>query len=62
MVINKQYMKKDSNSKDIFTEQLKKGLTLSFKKLVKKKQQTKDVLAFSKNGKIVKIKATDIKL
>lgn len=55
-------MKKDSNSKDIFTEQLKKGLTLSFKKLVKKKQQTKDVLAFSKNGKIVKIKATDIKL
>ena len=55
-------MKKNNFSKDIFTEQLKAGLTLSFKKLVKAKQQTKDVLAFSKNGKIVKIKASDIKL
>jgi predicted secreted hydrolase len=50
------------NKTDNFSQQLEKGLKITFEKLVKQKQQRNGVLFFSKNGKIVKIKATDIKL
>lgn len=55
-------MKKIETELSSFSAALKVGLDLSFKKLVKAKQQNNDELAFSKNGKIVKIKARDIKL
>lgn len=38
---------------------LKKGLDLSFKKLLETKKKNDGVLVFSRNGKIVKIKARD---
>ncbi len=44
-----------------FKEKFIKGLELSFKKLLASKRLTDDTLIFSKNGKIVKIKARDIK-
>ena len=49
-------------AKEDFTSLLEKGLRLSFKKLVKAKQQSNSVLYFSENGKIIKIKAKDIKV
>jgi len=45
-----------------FSETLKAGLELSFKKLVKEKRLRNETLAFSRNGKIVTVKARDIKL
>ncbi|WP_462218897.1 hypothetical protein [Ferruginibacter sp.] len=48
------------NTKD-FKEKFIKGLELSFKKLLASKRLTDGTLVFSKNGKIVKIKARDIK-
>jgi hypothetical protein len=42
------------------TKKIAKGLKLSFKRLVLSKQKTNSTLAFSQNGKIVKIKARDI--
>jgi hypothetical protein len=45
-----------------FTSQLKKGLRLSFKKLVRAKQDSNASLYFSEHGKIVKVKAKDIKV
>ncbi len=41
-------------------EQVKKGLHLTFKKLLKSKRQTEGVLVLSENGTIKKIKASDI--
>ncbi len=55
-------MKKKDKQKDNFTSRLEKGLRLSFKRLVKSKQQTNGVLIFSENGKIIKVKAKDIKV
>jgi hypothetical protein len=55
-------MKKSNIGEASFSEKLKTGLTLSFKKLVKAKQQSNGVFIFSEKGKIVKIKARDIKL
>lgn len=43
-----------------FKEKIKKGLELSFKKLIQSKRLTNGMFIFSENGKIVKIKATDI--
>jgi hypothetical protein len=43
------------------TKKIAKGLKLSFKRLVLSKQKTNSILAFSQDGKIVKIKARDIK-
>ncbi len=42
-------------------EKILKGLDLTFKKLVKSKRQTGGVFVFSENGKIIKVKARDIK-
>ncbi len=42
-------------------EKILKGLDLTFKKLVKSKRQTDGTFVFSEDGKIKKIKATDMK-
>jgi hypothetical protein len=55
-------MKKISLDDNEMREQIKKGLELTFQKLVKLKRQTDSYLVFSKNGKIQKIKAADIPL
>jgi hypothetical protein len=49
----------DQNNAQI-REQIKKGLDLTFKKLLKSKRQTDSIFVFSENGTIKKIKATDI--
>ena len=53
-------MKKSSADNSELREQIKKGLDLAFQKLLKSKSQTDGFLVFSENGKIIKIKATDI--
>ncbi len=42
-------------------EKILKGLDLTFKKLLKSKRQTDGTFVFSEDGKIKKIKATDMK-
>ena len=54
-------MKKSKPDNNQIREQIKKGLDLSFKKLLQKKRQTNSDLIFSENGNIKRIKATDIK-
>jgi sulfur carrier protein ThiS len=44
-----------------FKQKLIKGLDLTFKKLLAAKRLTDGTFVFSQNGKIVKIKARDIK-
>jgi len=51
--------KKDFNTEKLET-QISKGL-LSFKKLVLQKQAENGYLIFSEKGKIIKVKASDIK-
>jgi hypothetical protein len=52
-------MKTIPNNSEI-REQIKKGLDLTFKKLLKSKRQTDGFLVLYENGKIKKIKASDI--
>lgn len=54
-------MKSSNIDQKKLKELIRKGLDLSFKKLVKQKQAEDGFLVFSENGKIVKVKATDIK-
>jgi hypothetical protein len=51
-----------SNLNDPFVEKVMEGLKISFSKLVEKYKREDDELIFSENGKIVRIKAKDIKL
>ncbi len=51
---------KANKQADEIREQFRKGLTLSFKKLVKQKNLTGGFIVLSKNGKIVKVKAADL--
>jgi hypothetical protein len=44
----------------ILSEKIKKGLTLSFERLIDRTKKEDGELVFSKNGKIVYIKARDI--
>jgi hypothetical protein len=53
-------MKKEKIDNTVIREKIKKGLDLTFKKLLIAKRQTGGVLIFSENGKISKIKASDI--
>ena len=46
---------------DLLIEKIKKGLELSFQKLVERTKKEDGELVFSNNGKIVRIKARDIK-
>lgn len=43
-------------------DKIMKGLKLSFERLVHEKKQKNEDLIFSRNGKIIKIKAKDIKI
>lgn len=42
------------------TEKIKKGLDLTFKKLLKEKRLYGREFVFSENGKIIKVRARDI--
>ena len=53
-------MKKTNLSHAQITEQIRKGLDLTFKKLLKFKRQTDGTFVFSENGIIKKIKAADL--
>ncbi len=53
-------MNKSNKRGEEIMKKVGKGLSLSFKKLVEQKKLTGDYLVFSKNGKIVKIKAADL--
>ncbi len=53
-------MKSNSQKNTEIRDQIKKGLDLTFKKLLQLKRQTDGSFVFSVNGKIKKIKAADI--
>jgi hypothetical protein len=53
-------MKTNIESNDELRNKIKKGLDLTFKKLLKSKRQTDGYLVFSEKGKIIKVKARDI--
>ena len=53
-------MKKTDRNNSEIREQIRKGLDLTFKKLLKSKQQTDGTFVLSHNGNIKKIKASDI--
>ncbi len=55
-------MKNADFKKGSFTKKISTGLTLSFERLVETKKITNAKLAFSQNGKIVKVNARDISL
>ncbi len=52
-------MNKSNSNPVSLKSKLKKGLDLSFKKMLEAKKKNDGVLVFSRNGKIVKIKARD---
>lgn len=54
-------MKKDFIDNTEIRERIKQGLDLTFRKLLKSKRQTNSFLILSENGKIKRVKATDIK-
>jgi len=51
-----------NNNNSEIREKIRKGLDLTFKKLVAYKKKNNGVFIFSENGKIVTIKAKDIKI
>ena len=53
-------MKKTDLNNNELREQIKKGLDLTFKKLLKTKRQIDGYFVFSENGQIKKVKARDI--
>ena len=53
-------MKNNNLTNTQIREQIKKGLDLTFKKLLKAKRQADGVLVLSQNGQIKKIKASEI--
>jgi hypothetical protein len=53
-------MKKSEIDIQILREQIRKGLDLTFKKLIKQKKEQNGVLVFSEKGQIKKINAADI--
>jgi hypothetical protein len=44
----------------ILNEKIKKGLTLSFQRLVEKTKKEDGELVISRNGKVIRIKARDL--
>jgi hypothetical protein len=50
----------NSEESKILSEKIKKGLALSFERLLDRTKKEDGELVFSKNGKIVYIKARDI--
>ena len=53
-------MKKSELDIKTLREQIRKGLDLSFQRLVAQKKNQNGILVLSEKGKITKIKATDI--
>ena len=53
-------MKKSEIDIQILREQIRKGLDLTFKKLIKQKKEQNGVLVLSEKGQIKKINAADI--
>ncbi len=53
-------MKKGNLTNAEIREQIKKGLDLTFERLLKSKRQTDGIFVLSVNGVIKKIKASDI--
>lgn len=53
-------MKKSNIDIEKLREQIFTGLELSFQKLLKQKKEQNGVFVFSENGKIIKIKASDL--
>lgn len=53
-------MKKTNQTNSEIREQIKKGLDLTFKKLLKSKRQTDSIFVLSENGIIKKIRALDV--
>lgn len=53
-------MKKTNQNNSEIRERVKKGLDLTFKKLLKSKRQTDGIFVLSENGFIKKVKASDI--
>jgi len=54
-------MKNNEFTLDELHEKIRLGLDLAFKKLVAEKKKNNGVFVFSKNGKIVEVKAVDFK-
>lgn len=52
-------MKKTAFNPITFKKKLRKGLDLSFERLLETKKKTDGILVFSRNGKIIRIKARD---
>ena len=53
-------MAKATIKSNLLREQIRKGLDLTFKKLLQNKRKSNGVLVFSEKGKIKKFKASDI--
>ena len=53
-------MKSNIQKNTEIRDQIKKGLDLTFKKLLKSKREANGHFVFSENGKIKKIKAADL--
>jgi len=53
-------MKNDNIDPQKFKELLRKGLELTFAKLLKQKQAGNGIFVLSENGQIKRIKATDL--
>lgn len=51
----------DKKEIDEMREKIKKGIALSYERLVEQKKKEDGVLVFSKDGKIVTVKARDLK-
>jgi hypothetical protein len=51
-----------ANNSEKWIDKVKRGLDLSFKRLVEQKRKTGGSLVFFENGKVVKVKASDIKI
>ena len=56
-----QQMKNTDLSNDEIRERIKKGLDLTFKKLLEEKRKNNGVFVFSENGVIKQVRAVDIK-
>ncbi len=53
-------MKNSTRENSEIKERVKKGLDLTFQKLLKSKRQSNGVLVLSENGIIKKVKASDL--
>ena len=54
-------MKKDKFDAEEFKNKIALGFDIAFQKLLKEKKANDGTLVFSENGKIIKVKARDIK-